>query len=383
MKPLCFGLIVNPMAGVGGAVALKGSDGETVQREAAARGGVPRGAERTLRALRACDCVRDIRWLTWGGEMGERVLAELALDCVVSGCPEGTPAASDTRSAARAMLDAGVDLLVFAGGDGTARDILLAVDQKLPVLGIPAGVKMHSGVFATTPERAGALMDRLVRGGLVSLVQRDVRDLDETAIRAGQIRPRLFGELTVPEPGGYLQHTKERGVESEPLAVNEIVAEVTERLREETGPVVLGPGSTLGEIKRALGFDGSLLGFDVWQQGAVVAMDVDARWLASQLPDALVVLSFTRGQGFLIGRGNQQLSPAFLRRIGRQSILVVGTRTKLASLEGRPLLIDTDDPALDRDWAGLIEVVTGYEDRLLYRLSDREDDSGEPGGHDD
>jgi predicted polyphosphate/ATP-dependent NAD kinase len=231
---------------------------------------------------------------------------------------------------------------------------------------------MHSGVFATTPERAGALLRRLLEGGLVSLVQREVRDLDERAIRAGEIRPRLFGELTVPEPGGYLQHTKERGVESEPLAINEIVAEVIERLHELSDPVVLGPGSTLGEIKRALGFEGSLLGFDVWHQGAVLAKDVDARWLESELESACLVLSFTRGQGFLIGRGNQQLSPRFLRRIGRKSIMVVGTRTKLKSLDGRPLLMDTDDPALDRDWAGLIEVVTGYEDTLLYRLSDRE-----------
>jgi predicted polyphosphate/ATP-dependent NAD kinase len=178
--------------------------------------------------------------------------------------------------------------------------------------------------------------------------------------------------MTVPEPGGYLQHTKERGVESEPLAVNEIAAEMVERLADVPVPVVLGPGSTLAEIKRSLGFEGSLLGFDVWQAGRVLARDVDARWLERELGDALVVLSFTRGQGFLIGRGNQQLSPAFLRRIGRRSLLVAGTRTKLKSLEGRPLLIDTDDPGLDRDWSGLVEVITGYEDKLLYRLSDHE-----------
>ncbi len=378
MQPLCFGLIVNPMAGVGGSVALKGSDGEVIQREAVARGGSPRGSDRTRRALGAFASAGDVRWLTWDGAMGERVLASLELPCTVLGAPGGTPAAADTRAAARALLREGVDLLVFAGGDGTARDILEAVNQKLPVLGIPAGVKMHSGVFATTPERAGELMERLVRGGLVSLVQREVRDLDEAAIRAGQIRPHLYGELTVPEPGGFLQHTKERGVESEPLAVNEIVAEVIERLSEESGPVVLGPGSTVGEIKRALGFEGSLLGFDVWRQGSVIAKDVDARWLDQNVESARVVLSFTRGQGFLIGRGNQQLSPGFLRRIGRESILAVGTRTKLKSLDGRPLLIDTDDPQLDREWSGLLEVVTGFEDVLLYRLSDRENDADMP-----
>jgi predicted polyphosphate/ATP-dependent NAD kinase len=372
MTPLRFGLLINPVAGVGGTVALKGSDGQGVQEEALARGGVPRGEERVRRALAVSERAADVHWLTWGGRMGEAVLAALELPHEVLGRPGEASGALDTRTAAQAMLDQGVDLLIFAGGDGTARDVHSVVGQSLPVLGIPAGVKMHSGVFATTPERAGALIDRLVEGGLVSLVNRDVRDLDEAGIRTGEIRPRWFGEMTVPEPGGYLQHTKERGVESEPLAVNEIAAEMVERLADVPVPVVLGPGSTLAEIKRSLGFEGSLLGFDVWQAGRVLARDVDARWLERELGDALVVLSFTRGQGFLIGRGNQQLSPAFLRRIGRRSLLVAGTRTKLKSLEGRPLLIDTDDPGLDRDWSGLVEVITGYEDKLLYRLSDHE-----------
>jgi predicted polyphosphate/ATP-dependent NAD kinase len=372
MSPLRFGLLINPVAGVGGAVALKGSDGIGVQQQAVSRGGVPRGAERAARALRSSRSAGDIHWLTWGAEMGERVLTALGLPCQVLGQAGERTGAADTQLAAETLLEAGIDLLVFAGGDGTARDIHAVVDQKVPVLGIPAGVKMHSGVFATTPERAGALIDRLVGGGLVSLVPRQVKDLDEAAIVEGQVRPRLYGELTVPEPGGYLQHTKERGVESEPLAINEIVAEVLERLAEVSDPVVLGPGSTVGAIKTALGFQGSLLGFDVWQEGSLLARDVDAHWLEAELDRALVVLSFTRGQGFLIGRGNQQLSPSFLRRIGRESIMVVGTRTKLKSLDGRPLLMDTDDPELDRDWSGLLPVVTGFEDALLYRLSDHE-----------
>jgi predicted polyphosphate/ATP-dependent NAD kinase len=372
MKPLTFGFLVNPVAGIGGAVALKGSDGADVQREALARGGKPRGADRARRALSSAARAAEVRWLTWGGEMGEEVLESLGLSFEVLGTAAGDQTAADTRQAALTLSAAGIDLLLFAGGDGTARDLLQALDRSLPVLGIPAGVKMHSGVFATTPERAGALIDRLVDGGLVSLVAREVRDLDEAAIREGEIRPRYFGELMVPEPGGYLQHTKERGVESEPLAVNEITAEVVERLSEESLPVVLGPGSTLREIKQALGFSGSLLGFDVWQAGRVLARDVDAAWLDAELDAARLILSFTRGQGFLIGRGNQQLAPDFLRRIGRQSVWVVGTRTKLTSLEGRPLLMDTDDPELDRAWSGLIEVITGYEDTLLYRLSDHE-----------
>ncbi len=372
MAPLTFGLLVNPVAGMGGSVALKGSDGAAVQAEARARGGVARSPDRAQRALRAASRAADVRWLTWGGEMGEQALAAVGLPCEVLGAASTGSSAADTRSAAAALQGAGIDLLVFAGGDGTARDLLEAIGQSVPVLGIPGGVKMHSGVFATTPERAGALIDALVEGGLVSLVAREVRDLDEEAIRQGEIRPRYFGELLVSEPGGFLQHTKERGKESEPLALNEIAAEVAQRLADETDPVVLGPGGTLGEIKRALGFEGSLLGFDVWQAGALLARDVDTRWLDANLERGRLILSFTRGQGFLLGRGNQQLSPALLRRLGRQSLWVVGTRTKLTSLEGRPLLMDTDDPLLDQEWSGLIEVITGFEDSLLYRLSDHE-----------
>ncbi|MGD8418748.1 MAG: ATP-NAD kinase family protein [Pseudomonadales bacterium] len=371
MAVLELGLLVNPIAGVGGSVALKGSDGTVIQEQALARGGRARAPERTLRMLRAFTHAQDVHWLTWGGNMGAAYLDELEIPCTVLGAPGSVTSSADTRTAARAMRDAGVDLLVFAGGDGTARDLLEVLGEGLPVLGIPAGVKMHSGVFATTPEAAAGLLDRLLEGGLVSAVSREVRDLDESALRRGEIRPRYFGELNVPEPGGYLQHTKERGVESEALAVTEIVAELVEQLAETAEPVVLGPGGTLAEIKRALGCEPTVLGFDVWQAGRVLARDVDATWLLEHLDRAIVVLSFTRGQGFLLGRGNQQLTPAFLRRVGRDAIRVVGTRTKLKSLDGRPLLIDTDDPALDRDWSGLIEVITGYQDRLYYRLSDR------------
>ncbi|MFV2091091.1 MAG: ATP-NAD kinase, partial [Pseudomonadales bacterium] len=153
------------------------------------------------------------------------------------------------------------------------------------------------------------------------------------------------------------------------LAVNEIVADVVERLALEECPIVLGPGGTLFEIKHALDLNATLLGFDVWQQGRQLGADVDAAWLLAEIQTAIVVLSFTRGQGFLIGRGNQQLSADFLRRVGRDALWVVGTRTKLGSLEGRALLLDTDDPELDRRFSGLIEVTAGYEDRLFHRVS--------------
>jgi predicted polyphosphate/ATP-dependent NAD kinase len=364
---LKIGLLVNPRAGIGGTVALKGSD--DVYEQALAMGGEPRGAQRTLRALeRLGSSLLACHWLTWGGVMGEDCLRQVGVEPTVLGTPAAVPSAADTAQALEKLSAAGMDLLVFAGGDGTARDVLEHLQLEIPVLGIPAGVKMHSGVFATTPERAGELLRTLITGGLVQSAQGDVRDLDESELRQGRLAARFFGELKVPLAGGYLQHTKESGRENEALAVEEIVAEVIEQLAGVERPVVLGPGSTLLQIKSALQMHATLLGMDVWQQGKQIGQDVTQAWLDANLSRPIVILSFTRGQGFLLGRGNQQLSVALLSGLRRQDLWVVGTRSKLKTLEGRPLLVDTNDPALDETWCGLIEIITGYADRLWYRV---------------
>lgn len=228
---------------------------------------------------------------------------------------------------------------------------------------------MHSGVFATTPETAAEVLRRLVTGGLVRVSHADVRDVDEQALRRGRVDARFYGELTVPEVGGFLQHTKEGGRENEALAVQEIVAEIVERLEGCTRAVALGPGGTVAAVKSALSIPATLLGVDVWRPEADPLLDVDAPTLES-LGDELgtLILSFTRRQGFLLGRGNQQISPVVLRGLARKNIWVIGTRSKLLTLHGRPLLVDTDDPTLDREFSGLTEIIAGYDDRLAYRV---------------
>jgi predicted polyphosphate/ATP-dependent NAD kinase len=375
---LKIGFLVNPVAGIGGTPGLKGSDDSELRAAARAAGGVARGPVRAQRLLAALGAgAKRFEWFSWGGSMGAAALANAGLVAHILGNAPGEPGAQDTVSAARAMRAAAVDLLVFCGGDGTARDILDAIGDTLPVLGVPAGVKMHSGVFATTPEAAAAVLVALADGGLVRSAVGDVRDLDETALTRGEVRARYFGELRVPEMGGFLQHTKESGRENEVLALEEIVAEVVERIRGSSGLSILGPGSSVAAIKRALGMTPTLIGIDVLENGRQLGADVGAGWLQAQLharaaagaAPATLVLSFTRQQGFLIGRGNLQLTPAVLRLIGRERVTVVGTRSKLKSLDGRPLLLDTDDPVLDREWSGLIEIVSGYDDRLWYRVA--------------
>jgi predicted polyphosphate/ATP-dependent NAD kinase len=379
---LTVGLLVNPVAGLGGTLALKGSDAPDVQARARAAGAVGRGAARARRMLEALGgAALRVRWLTWAGAMGEDVLRDRAVEHRVIGHSGSPTGPADTRAAARALRDAGAHLLVFCGGDGTARDILEAIGQAVPVLGVPAGVKMHSGVFATTPESAAAILVALVDGGLVRAASADVRDLDEAALEQGMVVPRFFGELRIPEAGAFLQHTKEGGRENEALALEEIVAWMRERIGEAPGLYILGPGSSMAAVKAALGMAPTLLGVDVFDGGRQTGRDVDARWLEARLgqpaggPEAArtvrLVLSFTRRQGFLIGRGNLQLTPRVLRRVGRERLRVIGTRTKLMSLAGRPLLLDTDDPALDAEWSGLVEVITGYDDSLWYRVDTR------------
>ena len=371
---LSVGLIVNPVAGIGGPAAQKGSDGDDAQRLAQDRGYASASHRRTRAALRSAgEMLGHVRWTTWGANMGARALAGLVPRFHTLGGPvhERTDA-SDTAAAARAMLARGVDLIVFAGGDGTARvllEVLGAQDRTVPVIGIPTGVKMHSGVFATSPSAAGELLAALVRGGLVSAVEAQVRDQDEEALRSGGMSVRYFGEMWVPSQGGFLQHTKVSGRESEALAVAEIVADVMERLQ---GPALLGPGGTCAAIKEELGMQPTLLGFDAWDSDTTLndldQQGIDA-WCAGLATPATLILSFTRGQGFLLGRGNQQLGPRVLLTIGRAGLWVVGTRTKLSSLEGRPLLIDVDDERVQREFSGLLPIVAGYQDYLWHRVS--------------
>src|SRR5690606_20567163 len=224
MSVFHLGLIINPLAGLGGAVALKGSDG--VAAEALARGAEPRAAARTRTAL---ECLLQlgerIEFLTFPGAMGADLLAEMGFrHRVLGSLGEGTTSADDTRKAVLALQEAGVALILFAGGDGTARDICAAVREGQPVLGIPAGVKIHSGVYAISPRAAGELTRRLLEGGLVRLASGEVRDLDEAALRDGRVAARWYGELTVPEEGGFLQQVKQAGMESEELVLSDLAA---------------------------------------------------------------------------------------------------------------------------------------------------------------
>ena len=391
------GLLVNPVAGLGGHVGLKGSDGTETVRRAIALGAVPQAGERAGAALgRMLE-----RWppdrerplvLAGSGLMGERVARDAGLAPVIVGHldPAEDSTAEDTRSIVAEMVAAGLDLLLVAGGDGTARDVCAAIGTTTPVLGIPAGVKMHSAVYATSPLAAGDL----AAGFLAAAPARrrtalaEVIDLDEDAYRRGEIAPRLFGELLVPAEDRRLQARKAPS----PLSDGAAAAGVAEGIARHLVPggrCVLGPGSTVRAVAARLGVPKTLVGVDVVdvEVGAplsigaapakvalLVALDVGAaelERLVADVPSSLVVTPIG-GQGFILGRGNQQMSPAVVRAVlaaaGRDGIMVAATPSKLASLQGRPLLVDSGDAALDLELSGYLSVVTGPDERTIYRV---------------
>ena len=380
---LRIGLVINPLAGIGGAVGLQGSDGEVVQRAARERDGKPRGEERLsifLQALRTRlggDFGR-LAWCTWGGVMGAQILSSYGVIAQVAGEPAAQTSAQDTQLAVKILGARHVDLLIFVGGDGTARDVLTAADEHTCVLGLPAGVKMHSGVFAISPSAAADVVAGLAQGSLVGRIPREVRDYvpaakDATNAKHQAVATKRYGELWVPEAAGYLQQMKVGGKEDEDLVVQEIVSFFLDHPEIYSGKaLVMGPGSTCLAIKQALGLNGALLGCDVLLptgEAMENATSADLLNLASQ-HTLHVLVSFTRHQGFLLGRGNQQLSAEVLHTLSwKEDVTILGSRTKLATLDQRPMLVDTGDARLDQQLSGLVSVLTGYDDFLLYRVS--------------
>lgn len=369
MSRFHLGLIINPLAGLGGPAGLKGSDG--VAEQALALGSEPRAAQRTRTAL---ECLRPVQerleFLTFAGSMGADLLTEMGFSYRLLGeLAAGPSSAADTRKAVELLQDAGVALILFAGGDGTARDICAVAREGQPVLGIPAGVKIHSGVYAISPRAAGELTRRLVEGGLVRLASGEVRDLDESALREGRVAARWYGELTVPEEGGYVQQVKQAGVESEELVLSDLAAWLEDSWEADVR-YIFGPGSTLQGLAQNLGLQTTLLGVDVIENGQVIALDVHEAQLYALVADhpARLLVTAIGGQGHIIGRGNQQISPRVLRAVGLHQLRVVATKRKLGTLHGRPLLVDSGDSQLDDAFPDVVRVWAGYKEELLYPL---------------
>jgi len=386
MKKL--GLIVNPVAGVGGRVGLKGSDGRDILLRALELGATRESPHRAEVALRHLERLRGrIQVLTAPGEMGEdearaagfavEVRAPPAAHGVIeaAGTRFAETTAADTEEAARRMAAAGVDLILFAGGDGTARNVFNAVGDRVPVVGIPAGVKIHSAVYANTPANAGDLAALFLAGeGSVRLREAEVMDIDEDAFRHDRLSAALYGFLRVPYERQLIQSPKAGSQPSDEALAIGIGNDVIHSMKPGR-LYLIGAGTTTRAIMRLLDLPCTLLGVDAVRDRRLVAGDLaesDALRLVEEAnaggSGAAIVVAVIGGQGHIFGRGNQQLSPRVIRAVGKDNVIVVATQTKLLSLDGAPLRLDTGDEELDAELAGWTKVVTGHSQRTMYRV---------------
>jgi predicted polyphosphate/ATP-dependent NAD kinase len=366
-----IGVIVNPIAGLGGSAALKGSDGEEIQRRALNAGAVPQSNERARYVLNTLSTLLpDLVIVTVAGEMGETAaraakVAASRLRIIQMSAP--TTTATDTITAAREMRTIGVELLLFVGGDGTACDVANAVGTDLPVLGIPAGVKMQSAVFAISPTAAVQAAVNFLNDPQHTTNETEVVDIDEDNARDGFINSRLYGLLSVPAERRWLQNRK-MGSAPTATTTGALAAAVVTNMTPETY-YVLAPGTTVRAVAQCLGVAKTLLGVDVVRNFRLVASDVTAAQLEQLVTlDTVIIVSPTGGQGFLFGRGNQQISNRVLRQAGLSHILVICTPQKLAQLEGHPLLVDTGDAVLDDALTGYVRILTGPRETTIYRI---------------
>lgn len=402
---LRIGLLINPYAGIGGPAGCKGSDDLGVDERENHKKRYARANERARifltflsQAIMAYTHEEhrsghahsplsvDLFFVT--GDMGSTSVDALkdshvlapTIQChkVVTDINSSTNAA-DTKHVTQLLCSMNVDILVFVGGDGTARDVCDVVNNQQLVLGVPSGVKMHSGVFAIDAQAAADIVYNLLCGDLVATYVAEVRDIDENLLRAGKVNSTYYGDMRIPAQHEYIQAVKQGGLEIEELVLLDICHEMQERIMAcEDTLCVFSPGTTCHFILQELGFTSTLLGFDVLYNDAIVANDVNADDLLHLIEQhqnriqhstsVRLILTPIGGQGYLIGRGNQQLTPAILKRIGKENVWVVSTKTKLENLSHRLLHIDSNDLELDAQWAGFIPVITGYRDEILCRV---------------
>ncbi|MFT6693011.1 MAG: putative polyphosphate/ATP-dependent NAD kinase [Colwellia sp.] len=378
MKQFKLGLVINPIAGIGGSVALKGSDGVGIAQQAIALGATAKSNARTALALEILlPYQENIIIYTASGDMGEHAAKALGFNTqVVYGLEHKLEnrltTELDTEQAVSALITKDIDLLLFAGGDGTARNVCHIVEDKFPVLGIPAGCKIHSGVYAITPKAAGRVVELMITNQLVSLTDADVMDIDESLFRQGIVKAKRFGEMQVPSELRYIQAVKSGGVESDELVLQDIAADVIAKMDDEL--FIIGSGSTTAFVMEELALENTLLGVDAISEQALIASDLTEPELWQLIQPyaqgkVKLLMTLIGGQGHIFGRGNQQLSPRVIRAIGKENIIIIATKAKLNALQARPLIADTGDSELDMVLSGYLAVTTGYNDQVLYPVA--------------
>lgn len=346
-----IGIVVNPIAGMGGAVGLKGTDG--VAEEAARRGAHQTAIPRAREALAGIEKYAEV--ITCSSSMGENCLnGDFE---VVYEAPRNTTSA-DTRNACREFLRRKAELIVFCGGDGTARDVLSVAGKKVPILGIPAGVKMHSSVFSISPRAANKMILSFLKRD-ASVVDAEVMDVDEEAFRRGRMVVKHYGNSLTPYKKILMQQGKQLFYSPGEKIHKEAMAYFFSLIMRK-GTYIVGGGSTTEHIVNSMGMEKTLLGVDIIKDGELMVKDACEDDIIKNLNGdmARIMVSPIGRQGFIFGRGNQQISPEVIKKVGVKNIIVVATPHKLSQTPY--LFVDTGDAEIDKKLSGWRSVITGF-----------------------
>ena len=380
MDMVRLGLLVNPDAGLGGRLGLKGSDGQA--EIARSKGAQDRSGPR-MRAMLdhlitiSKENLDGIQWYVSKGRMGTDWISPAISSLEVIHSSSSSTDANDTSQLVGSMIGSDIDLLVYAGGDGTTRDVVAALSEygrpELPIIGVPTGVKMHSGCFASSPKAAAEVLSAWLEGDLL-LSSTEVLDLDEDLYRQGKWVVKLYAEAITPASPRWMQGSKMRVEASgEEEIIQGLADHVRETLIDDRMMIVWGSGGTLRTIGGILGFELNTLGIDITVGGNIIGSDLNEKEILSALKehqgDVILLLSPMGGQGFLIGRGNLQLSPDVLRIIGVNRVLGIVTPAKMLTL--RSLRIETGDSEMDQRFSEkkYLKVLQGYRTTRVLKVS--------------
>ncbi|WP_353093001.1 ATP-NAD kinase family protein [Tissierella praeacuta] len=368
-----LGFIVNPIAGMGGRVGLKGTDGDEVLEKAKSLGAIPESPDKAKKALKVLLPIKDkLEIYTYPGSMGEEEALEVGFKPIVLKNDNNNFGPKDTEEAAKEMVEKGVDLILFAGGDGTARNIYSAIGTEVPVVGIPAGVKIHSGVYANHPKAAGEIVLKYFQGEDMEIVEAEVMDIDENAFREGIVTAKLYGYMRIPLEPKLIQTTKSGGgLGSEEEVLNGIADRIIEEMEEEPDTFfIIGSGTSTRPIMENLGLPDTLLGIDIVKNKELIASDVNEKEILDIIDghNAKIVVTVIGGQGYIFGRGNQQISAEVIKKVGKENIRIVASKSKILSLEGRPLLVDTGNEEVNSMFNGYMKVLNTYYSESIEKV---------------
>ncbi len=370
-----IGLLINPISGMGGSVGLKGTDGKDTLFKAIKLGALPNAPNKVIESLKELKEIQDqVMFITGAGELGENVLKQLGFKYELAYKEsEGIiyTTEKDSENLLRNLINYDIDILLFAGGDGTARLVANIIKENIVCVAIPTGVKIHSSVFAINPKVAGKLTKEYLIEGLTTGLE-EVVDLNEEMYRNNIVVTDLYGYLKIPRKEKYLQNKKAPTPLSQEETLQAISLDVIDNLENDIY-YFIGAGTTTSYIMKKLSLDYSLLGVDVIRNRELIRRDCNEKDLLefAKKGKCILYITPTGGQGFIFGRGNQQISDVVLRKIGKENIRILADISKLINLRGRPLIIYTGNDVIDDDFSGYYKVKIGYGRDMLYKVTNK------------